>query len=428
MVTGPAPTFVVFEEDLHEWLRRAGAEDRVASVAAALELDDGTVVHACLVAPAAWRHAGRPAPLVVGRALPGVDAPERLLAAWGARLAIDSARVGHLAAVRVEDGRTAVSAWVRADAGWREARVLLVPEYAEAFARNRGILESTALAHRKVAVVGLGSGGATIASELVKAGVGRLVLADRDTLDVENVGRHVADLRDLGRRKTLAMRDRLLARNPRAELTLFDGDIVSELERFAELAADCEVLIGATDNNRSRRALNRLAIELGRPAIFGRAYTRACGGDVIRVRPGAGPCYECLFGDAGPAEEVSSSRSESAPAYADRPAVVEPGLALDIAPIALMCARLAIQELVRGTGSSLESLDEDLPGSIFMWGNRREGQFAGWAPMGYGTSGFTVQRWFCARAERRPGCPACDEEAFLRELATGTGLDASGER
>ena len=310
-------------------------------------------------------------------------------------------------------------AWRRVDGEWMP--IPTIGTSGGVLARNAGVLETDALAHTSVAIVGLGSGGSLIADQLARAGVGRLVLIDRDRIEVENVGRHLCDLTDLGRRKTVAVADRLRARNPAIQIDAVDLDILSDTETFRRAVATCDVLIGATDNNASRRVVNRLAVETERPAIFGRAYTRACGGDVIRVMPG-GPCYECLFSGTAGEEELSAA---DAPAYAAAPTTVEPGLALDIAPIAAMCARLTIQELVRGRGSALESLDADLPGSLFLWANRREGPFSAWRPMRFGLAEMAVHRWYGMRAARNPICPTCNEESFLAGLLENAGLSPS---
>ncbi|MES2644202.1 MAG: ThiF family adenylyltransferase [Myxococcota bacterium] len=310
-------------------------------------------------------------------------------------------------------------AWVRRSEGW--VALPTIGTAAGVLARNAGVLESSLLADASVAVIGLGSGGAIIADQLARAGVGRLVLVDRDRIEVENVGRHLCDLTDLGRRKTAAVADRVRSRNPALRVDTFDLDVLEEPDALRAAVEGCAVLIGATDGNASRRVVNRLAVETGRPAIFGRAYTRASGGDVARVAPG-GPCYDCLYAGFVADEEVASSRSAGAPAYADTPVLAEPGLALDILPIALMCARLAVQELVRGRGSSLESLDEDFPGALFLWANRREGQFAEWAPMRFGHRGFAVHRWYGLSAPRNPRCPTCNEDAFLATLLESEGV------
>ena len=285
-------------------------------------------------------------------------------------------------------------------------------------ARNHAVLETSLLADTSVAIIGLGSGGAIIADQLARAGVGHLVLIDRDRLEVHNVGRHLCDLGDLGRRKTAAVADRLRLRNPGIRLDLVDLDVMEDEDKLSSAVEGCSVLVAATDSNPSRSLINRLAVDSGTVAIFGFAQTRAAAGDVIRVSP-KGPCWDCIFPHAAPQTEISSARSPGAAAYADVPVHAEPGLALDIQPIALMCARLTLQELVRGRGSALESLDEDLPGSRFLWVNRREGNFAGWKPMGNGVREFAVHRWYGMKVERNPLCPTCNEQAFLEGMLAG---------
>src|SRR6185437_8572993 len=66
---------------------------------------------------------------------------------------------------------------------------------------------------KKVAIVGLGSGGSEIALNLACAGVGHLVLFDDDRLSMENYIRHVLHGRDLGRNKINGIVDDLRARN-----------------------------------------------------------------------------------------------------------------------------------------------------------------------------------------------------------------------
>lgn len=408
---------VVFESDLDLWLQRVVPGGGSGERCAAVSLDYGDAIHYFLGNPRELPpHRGE---ILVGLAVfshQGAASPSQDFERW--RSVLPPGRpVGQLLQVSGsrQDGSLQLQSWSLRGHEWVQDKIMLVPPSERIFARNEGILESGLLAEREVAIVGLGSGGAPIAIELAKAGVGRFVLADQDCIEIENVGRHPCGVWDLGRRKTLALRDRILEKNPHARCRLLDGDVVEREGEFRALIADCHMLVGATDNNRSRRLINRLAIELRKPAIFGRAYQRACGGDVIRYRPG-GPCYECLFGKGAIEEEVSSRRSRQIPAYADVPARVEPGLSVDIAPISLFCVRLVIQELVLGTGSSLRSLEDDLVGSLFLWANRREGQFSTWQPMGHSFKRMAVQRWYCLKAPRDPKCPACNEDAFLRGL------------
>lgn len=295
------------------------------------------------------------------------------------------------------------------------------PSSADTLARNGGVVETRLLSDCTVAIIGLGSGGSLIADQLARAGVGNLVLVDFDTLETHNVGRHLCDIADLGRRKTAAVADALRRRAPGIDIQTAEIDIVADPEALAEAVRRCQILVGATDGNPSRRIVNRLAIESSRTAVYGRAYTRACGGDVLRTRSGE-PCWECTYGRSTTEEEVASAYSNNGVAYADRPVVAEPGLALDIAPIALMCARLVLAELVRGKGSAIESLDADLTAGLYLWANRREGSFEHWKPMEFGLREFAVQRWYGMRTAHDAQCPACAEGAMVSAMLAEHGL------
>lgn len=297
-----------------------------------------------------------------------------------------------------------------------EAEVHLIPDASEITSRSTGLLETTVLAQKHVMIVGLGSGGSQIALELAKAGIGQFTLVDFDRIDLSNVARHVAGVNDLGRLKTNVMREAILQKNPSAQINTFNHDVDSHLPYIADALKGVDLLIAATDNNRSRFNLNALALEKRIPMLVGRATTRAAGGDVLRVRPYEGPCYACLFGAGLLGQEERSSIRQlrpQTPAYvsdADVQATIQVGLASDIAPIANMVVKLALVELSRGLESGLKSLETDLAADFYLWGNRREDIFVKWPPLGYGFQQNTILRWYGVRATRNPTCPACGEQ------------------
>jgi molybdopterin/thiamine biosynthesis adenylyltransferase len=274
-------------------------------------------------------------------------------------------------------------------------------------------METDALREGRVAIFGLGSGGSFIARELVKAGVGNLLLADHDRLEAGNFSRHECGLADLGRLKVNAVKDSLLQHNPALNLTALpiklDG---SSLAHFMEAVREFDpvVLIGATDTRESRLLLNRLGSLGGWVTIFAGVFRRAYGGQVLRVVPGLTACYQC-FVSGLPAvaadQEVSSTPAEVA--YADRPVAVEPGLSSDILPIALHVVKLAILELIAGRPTTLSSLRDDLVAPLYLWFNRREEgtDTARFDPMRDGVDRLSVLRWYGTLIERDKDCPAC---------------------
>jgi hypothetical protein len=170
-----------------------------------------------------------------------------------------------------------------------------------------------------------------------------------------------------------------------------------------------------TDENRSRLNVNSSGLRLGATALFGRAITRAAGGDVFRLRPGNGPCLNCVFGSGlfyAAQEEISTLRQlqRATPAYTDPASVssvVQVGLSSDIVPITNLMVKLALLELSRGMPSGLGTLDEDLKADFYLWANRRDESYANWPPMEYFFNRNSILRWYGAQVQRDRNCLVC---------------------
>jgi molybdopterin/thiamine biosynthesis adenylyltransferase len=266
--------------------------------------------------------------------------------------------------------------------------------------------------------VGVGSGGSMIAVELAKAGVGKFVLIDRDRLEVANVTRHACGLGDVGRLKTLAVRDLIQARNPAAAVETHEFDILEDPQRLREVVSGCDLLIGATDSDPSRALVNRVAVEQRIIALFGRVLTGAYSGDVLRVRPHAGACLGCIFTAAvreARRSEISGMRQarERLPDYTDEAQLeqaIQVGLASDIAPVAMFMVKLALTELLRGQAGALASLEMDFKRDFYTWVNRREDLYRDFKPLGEGLP--TILSWIPVSANRRPECSVCGSGTF----------------
>lgn len=278
----------------------------------------------------------------------------------------------------------------------------------DTFSRNAPVLETDVLAQRSVLVVGLGSGGSTVADLLARSGVGNFVLWDNDCLEVHNVARHICTRQDLGRRKVDAVRDHILSINPNAEVTTVHEDATKAQDGLSAMVERVDCVVAGTDNNASRFAVNAAAIGASKPAYFGRAFTRACGGDVIQVLPrGEMPCYACHVEGRPVEEEVSSERDAQRVAYADKPVAVEPGLAVDIQPIANMIARLVVLRLCVDTESSLVETAHELDAPYYLWANRRQENFAAWQPMQRSYRELAILRWYAIDVKKSPECMEC---------------------
>ena len=317
----------------------------------------------------------------------------------------------------VENGRVYKKGFAKNGGTVSGLRVEYVPDRSELYTRSKGLLEVGALEKKHVLIVGLGSGGATIAVDLAKAGVGNFTLIDFDRVELHNISRHIAGVNELGRLKTNVVRDAILAKNPYANVDVYPVDMNKELELIENEVKRTDLVIAATDSLSSRYRLNSLIIKYSKVGLFGRAITRAEGGDVLRVRPG-GPCYACLkgsqwFNDEEEISDLDRARREGViPAYTseeDAQAMVQVGLATDIAPINTMVVKLAIQELSKGTDCVIASLQEELTYDFYMWANRRENYFKNWAPFNNnpGRKMPTIMQWYGVKFEKSCDCFEC---------------------
>lgn len=321
--------------------------------------------------------------------------------------------------------------FTRREGGWDEVPVDLVPVREDLFSRSRGLFETDVLAGKRVFTAGLGSGGAPIVMELAKLGIDQIIM-DHDRVEVANVGRHVLGLSDVGRFKATAMAERILDKNPYADVEACTEKITWGQEaRVGEYIDRSDLTICAVDEHDARVILNKNCVERGKSLIMAATFRRAYGGQVLVVRPGVGPCYQCFLQtlpEQARDQEISSVHDAERLAYSDRPVPIEPGLATDIAPMSLMVAKLVIQHLLKEQETTLRSLDADLAAPWYLWLNRREGdtQYAELPPMSYNLDGLAVLRWYGLPLDREEGCPCCGD--FVAVAAREKGISIGSAR
>ena len=298
--------------------------------------------------------------------------------------------------------------------------VSMIPSRENIFSRSKGILEVGALQDKRVLIIGLGSFGSQIAIELAKAGVGNFSLMDFDRVELHNLSRHTATVRDLGRLKTNVITEAILGKNPYAKVDKFPVDINGNLCLLYDEVEKADLIICATDNNTSRFNISKALVEKKKVGIFGRAITRAEGGDVFRYRPG-GPCYCCLIGEGNLQQEeitnVESARRDGRiAAYVspeDADAMVQVGLSSDIEPICNMMIKLALVELSRGSETGISGLESELVYDFYMWANRRERHYSNWKPLPEPGNLPTILRWYGVKTAKEDNCPICSESIIL---------------
>jgi molybdopterin/thiamine biosynthesis adenylyltransferase len=291
--------------------------------------------------------------------------------------------------------------------------VQIVPVKDELFSRFGGLLETDVFANKRVFIAGQGSGGSFISIELASSGFMYFYLMDHDRLWIGNVVRHVAGISYVGRYKTKAMAQLIKDKNPYAKVYTWEERISwDNVETVRNIVKESDLIVCATDNRPSKLILNRVCVEENKPCIFAGAFRRAYGGQILFVKPNNSLCYQCFLmhlPEQAEDEEISNPEHAEELAYTDRPVPIEPGLSNDIKPISVMVVKLIIQELLKGTETTLRSLDEDLVAPWYLWLNRREinSQYESLEPLEFNVDGMHVLRWYGIAIERHPGCPVC---------------------
>jgi molybdopterin-synthase adenylyltransferase len=143
-------------------------------------------------------------------------------------------------------------------------------------------------------VVGCGAIGAAAAGLLVRAGVGRVRILDRDFVEPSNLQRQTLFDEDDARAalpKAAAAERKLRAINSGIAV---EG-VVTDLNprNASELLASFDLILDGTDNFETRFLINDYAVQSATPWIYAAAV--ASYGVTMAVRPGVTPCLACLL-------------------------------------------------------------------------------------------------------------------------------------
>lgn len=141
-------------------------------------------------------------------------------------------------------------------------------DYAEMTTRNCGFVteaEQERLRSASVLIPGVGGMGGAAFMALVRAGVGRFVIADIDHFEMSNLNRQLfATLDTVGQDKALAARAGALRINPEAQIAVLGGEWPDALDRLIPAA---DVIVNGMDDAAAGVHLYRRAQAHGRTVI-----------------------------------------------------------------------------------------------------------------------------------------------------------------
>jgi integrative and conjugative element protein (TIGR02256 family) len=158
--------------------------------------------------------------------------------------------------------------------------------------RNSKRADYKILKKTSVNVFGVGAIGSEIADCMAKAGTGKLLLFDNQTLKAHNAVRHLAGLEHIGKAKIGAVAEILSNHNPfitigTSALNLFQLDVSLHLE-------DGSITVSSVADDNVEGFVNQQLVIGNRPAFYVRALRGGKAARIFRVIPGKDACFNCL--------------------------------------------------------------------------------------------------------------------------------------
>lgn len=172
------------------------------------------------------------------------------------------------------------------------------------YSRQRQLTKSfdqAALGGAAVLIVGVGGLGNHVATSLVGAGIGTLMLCDHDRVSISNLNRQpLYTQADLGKKKVNVAQQRLAVLNPEPKIMVCDSAFSKDHYRAPQPP---DLILDCLDNLASRRELIAYAATHKIPLIHG-AVEGFCGQMSVFL-PGETACPLCSISDTQEEDHLS---------------------------------------------------------------------------------------------------------------------------
>lgn len=168
----------------------------------------------------------------------------------------------------------------------RYSRQLLLKEFSD--------LDQMKLKNATVLIVGIGGLGNPVSLYLASAGVGRLILADGDKIELSNLQRQVSFTQaQIGDNKAETIAEHLQQLNEEIDIEVVDEML--NLEQLSYYSDEVDVIVDCTDNLASRLMINQACVTSKTPLISGAAIRME--GQIFCIDPRQPnyACYECFY-------------------------------------------------------------------------------------------------------------------------------------
>ncbi|MFK7965985.1 MAG: ThiF family adenylyltransferase [Burkholderiaceae bacterium] len=166
-----------------------------------------------------------------------------------------------------------------------------------------GVDAQTRLLNATALIIGAGGLGSPAALYLASAGIGRIVIADGDVVDLTNLQRQILHRDDrIDQPKAESGKQTMHEINPDIEIVAITERLTGpELDRQV---AQATVVLDCCDNFETRHAVNRACVNAGVPLVSGAAIRFDGQLAVFDSRDESSPCYHCLFPEGTDVEDI----------------------------------------------------------------------------------------------------------------------------
>lgn len=156
----------------------------------------------------------------------------------------------------------------------------------------------TEIKSKKVLIVGCGSIGGYLASELIKSGISNLSLVDDDFLTAGNIYRHLLGLEYVGQYKTKAISKYIERNIPFINIKGFENKIENLIENYLLDFEEFDLIMSATGNHNVNRWINKYvkANNVTTPVVYLWNEVLGIGNHAVFIDNKYKGCFECLIG------------------------------------------------------------------------------------------------------------------------------------
>ena len=166
----------------------------------------------------------------------------------------------------------------------RYKRQIVLPEF--------GLEGQKKLKNSSVFIAGAGGLGSPLSLYLVAAGIGRIGIADFDTVDKTNLQRQILfGEAELGKNKAAIAAEKLKNLNPNVAVEFYTEGVTEK--NIMPMITGYDVIADATDNFSARYLINDACVILNKPLVSGSVYKHE--GTLTVYNYNNGPCLRCVY-------------------------------------------------------------------------------------------------------------------------------------